>query len=665
MQLTLLLSSSNIAPPTGMWEWFLLNVFGFVAHYGWRIILFTVLLKLVLSPLDFYQRFKMRKNQAITERLKPQMEKLEKQYKDDKRGFQAAQMQLQRANGFSIISSCIPMIVTLVIFFTFFAGMRGVTQFTEFKEYLRMYTVYSDHHIELTGFNPIFGLEGETFSPVGENQGEVGSLERLIADKTIWEYRQENAQFNTALAQVLSEGTARQAFERHGGEGGQGYHNFIGQLLMLRARESFFVGQSGQTRIFNVEAPIAHQSITYITSGLIHHGPVFYDIAKVHHLLNLPADQTSPVPDEILHLAKTNIINAVNQNLTARDNPSALAALSISPSFENSLQGFSQLYISFNDIVLAADYERDFRLFLAQASQMSADHVKEEYPNIRTSFLWIKNIWVADTPWGRPVSDFNTFRGRVGSYLDSEPPLDENGNRIDAALHARLRSASVYNAVTSSVQSDTSLSRTNGFLILAVLALGFSVLSQYVMQKQQKKSGQINQMTTARGGGAGGMMKIMTYMMPLMIGVFALISSSAFTIYMITNSVMTLIINLVVSLIVTYIFNKKGDSMFDKKAKDGQKKEGWISKRISRYSGLGGGSGGIERYGRIDPNDLIQKVEGEEGSQSRQSGGKTGGKKDKLKEREKAEIALKEQENKGDKAKEADPSDEEEGKTKN
>ena len=48
--------------PGGVWEWLILNLFSFVKDYGWRIVLFTVLLKLILYPLDLYQRYKMRKN---------------------------------------------------------------------------------------------------------------------------------------------------------------------------------------------------------------------------------------------------------------------------------------------------------------------------------------------------------------------------------------------------------------------------------------------------------------------------------------------------------------------------------------------------------------------------------------------------------------------------
>lgn len=58
----------------------------------------------------------MHKNQKITERLKPTMEKIQKQYGDNKQAFSQKQMELNRKEGYSYFSACLPMIVTLVVF---------------------------------------------------------------------------------------------------------------------------------------------------------------------------------------------------------------------------------------------------------------------------------------------------------------------------------------------------------------------------------------------------------------------------------------------------------------------------------------------------------------------------------------------------------------------
>ena len=129
--------------PSGLWEILILGLFKFIVNYGWRIVFFTVCLKILLLPLDLFQRFKMRKNQIITERLKPQLEKLQQQYAGDKQMLARKQMELNKKEGFSYFSSCLPMIVTLVIFFYLFAGLRNISQFMNLKQYLELYDTYT------------------------------------------------------------------------------------------------------------------------------------------------------------------------------------------------------------------------------------------------------------------------------------------------------------------------------------------------------------------------------------------------------------------------------------------------------------------------------------------------------------------------------------------
>ncbi|MBR2970813.1 MAG: YidC/Oxa1 family membrane protein insertase [Clostridia bacterium] len=147
-----LMSAVDVTAPSGLWEWLIINVFGFIGNYGWRIVVLVVFLKLLLSPLDFYQKYKMRKNQRITENLQIQMKKLEKQYGADKRTLQQKQMELQKKAGFSYMSACLPMIVTLVLFITFYTALRSVSAYMEFRQYVEMHDAYVISYTE-SGFD--------------------------------------------------------------------------------------------------------------------------------------------------------------------------------------------------------------------------------------------------------------------------------------------------------------------------------------------------------------------------------------------------------------------------------------------------------------------------------------------------------------------------------
>lgn len=143
------LFSATVQAPEGLWEWLILTVFDFVVNYGWRVVLFTVCLKLLLSPLDIYQRYKARKNERITRRIQPQLEKLKKQYPDATE-FQKKQMELQKKEGYSMFSSCLPAILTLVIFITLLTGLNNISAYMNFKEYKELYDVYN---VSVTEYN--------------------------------------------------------------------------------------------------------------------------------------------------------------------------------------------------------------------------------------------------------------------------------------------------------------------------------------------------------------------------------------------------------------------------------------------------------------------------------------------------------------------------------
>lgn len=52
---------SEIENPTFV-GWLVKGLLDAVGNYGWAVVLFTVILKIITLPLDFWQRFSMKKN---------------------------------------------------------------------------------------------------------------------------------------------------------------------------------------------------------------------------------------------------------------------------------------------------------------------------------------------------------------------------------------------------------------------------------------------------------------------------------------------------------------------------------------------------------------------------------------------------------------------------
>lgn len=94
-----------------------------IGNFGWTVVVFSIMLRLLILPLDIWQKLSMRKQKAKMDALRPQMEKLQKQYANRPDILRQKQYELQKGS-MNIFTSCLPMIFTLVIFTIVFQGFR-------------------------------------------------------------------------------------------------------------------------------------------------------------------------------------------------------------------------------------------------------------------------------------------------------------------------------------------------------------------------------------------------------------------------------------------------------------------------------------------------------------------------------------------------------------
>lgn len=93
-----------------------------VQNYGWSMVVFTILIKLVILPLDYKSRKSMRRMTA----LQPQLSKLQKKYANDKDKLNLKMSELYRKEKINPMSGCLPMLISMPILFIMFAAMRMV-----------------------------------------------------------------------------------------------------------------------------------------------------------------------------------------------------------------------------------------------------------------------------------------------------------------------------------------------------------------------------------------------------------------------------------------------------------------------------------------------------------------------------------------------------------
>ncbi len=99
-------------------------IHGVVGNWGVAIILLTFLVKLVLYPLTHKQMESM----AKMKELKPEMDRINELYADDREKKGAAVMELYRKKGVNPMAGCLPVILQLPIWFSLYASLSSNIQ---------------------------------------------------------------------------------------------------------------------------------------------------------------------------------------------------------------------------------------------------------------------------------------------------------------------------------------------------------------------------------------------------------------------------------------------------------------------------------------------------------------------------------------------------------
>ncbi len=393
-----------------------------VGSVGLGIILFSVILKLIVLPFDIYQRIAMRKQNIKMKENQKQMEKLQKQYANDKETYNKKVMEMYQKNGISMFSSCLPMILSMVIFFVAIDAFNAYAQYSNVNNYNIMVNAYNQ---EITSY--CAELEEENITQDGDY---------FIVKDTADE----------------------------------------GKIIYYKAKK---------------EGDI-EDTVKYIKSAKKEY---FIDVDKAYTNAEIKA-----------------YVDAIMAKNTEMEKGDAVSS------------------------------------YLKEQSQKA---VVEAYNNTvihNTRFGWIKNIWATDASYKHPVLEFNEFKTEVSREKFSVGPNRVTYNTIstsaDPYYYTDAYHADVYNKVTAKL--TTQKTQANGYYILIVLSIATILLQQWISMRGQKEQ----QKYSSVDGQGASQQKMTLVIMTVMFAIFSFMYSSAFSIYMITSNILSLVSTLLINKIV-------------------------------------------------------------------------------------------------------------------
>ncbi|HCC48061.1 MAG TPA: hypothetical protein DEQ38_08120 [Elusimicrobia bacterium] len=90
-------------------------------NYGVAIIILSVIIQLLLTPLSF----KSYKAMAVMKKIQPEMQAIQKRYKEDPQRMNKEIMDLYKRHGTNPLGGCLPMLLQIPVFFALFTALRN------------------------------------------------------------------------------------------------------------------------------------------------------------------------------------------------------------------------------------------------------------------------------------------------------------------------------------------------------------------------------------------------------------------------------------------------------------------------------------------------------------------------------------------------------------
>ncbi len=102
----------------------LLWINDYVGNWGWAIIFFTILVKIVLFPLSYKGMMSMNKLKDLA----PKMKELREKYKDDPAKMNMKMMEMYRKHGANPMGGCLPLLLQIPVFFALYRVLLNAVE---------------------------------------------------------------------------------------------------------------------------------------------------------------------------------------------------------------------------------------------------------------------------------------------------------------------------------------------------------------------------------------------------------------------------------------------------------------------------------------------------------------------------------------------------------
>lgn len=185
-----LLNAITLVKPTGFWPNIIFGMEGAVKNYALSLILVTIIIKLVMVPLDFVNRYTSKKSSRKQAEIKPELDKVNAKYANDKNMQNQKTMELYKSHNYNITGTCFGMlaylVLTMVVFWTLFGSLNTISAYKIGDQYLQVrkeyFAEYSIDVDSLTDEQNVMEIYASKLNELTDGK-EGDEKEQILAEK--------------------------------------------------------------------------------------------------------------------------------------------------------------------------------------------------------------------------------------------------------------------------------------------------------------------------------------------------------------------------------------------------------------------------------------------------------------------------------------------------
>ena len=192
----------SLSQPTGFWESIIFGMEDAVKNYALALILVTVIIKFIMVPFDFVNKYTSKKSSRKQLEMKPELDKVNQKYGNDKNLLNQKTMEVYKAHNFNAMGTCLGMLIylvfTMVVFWTLFSSLNGISYYKIGDQYLQVRAEYfAEFGIDVNEIDETTGTAYDAYLAATStmNETELASLTEKANARALAKYDDTKTSF--------------------------------------------------------------------------------------------------------------------------------------------------------------------------------------------------------------------------------------------------------------------------------------------------------------------------------------------------------------------------------------------------------------------------------------------------------------------------------------